>query len=595
MRISSAILPLLLTSLVALSGCGGDDSSSGSGGNFAPILSGTPPTQLLLGSSYDFTPKAADPDGDLITFSASNLPDWLSIDTTNGHIWGTPSQTDVGTTAEIVIDAFDQKNHTQLPPFQITVVDTAPGEVPEENQPPTIAGVPGSTATVGKVYTFAPTASDPDDDDLTFTATRLPDWATFTPSTGSLSGTPTSADVGTYSGIVITVSDGEHQVSLPAFTITVGTAAPENRPPTLEGTPSTNVTAGSVYSFRPVASDPDGDSLIFTIQNKPSWATFSATTGRLRGTPGSGNVGTTARITITVSDGELSTSLPSFSIQVAAPPNATPTISGTPPKTVTAGSAYSFTPTASDPEGAQLTFTIQNKPGWANFSASSGRLSGTPVAANVGSYEDIVIGVSDGTSIASLPAFTITVNSASNAPPTISGTPLLSVNVGSAYSFTPTASDPEGAKLTFSISNKPGWATFSSTNGSLTGTPGAANVGVTTNVVIRVSDGTNTVSLPAFAITVVAVGGGSTGSATLTWDAPTTNSDGSTLTDLAGYRVNYGRSSTQLDQTVQISNPGLTTYTIDDLASGTWYFAIRAYSDSGNVSEASNIASKTIP
>jgi len=77
---------------------------------------------------------------------------------------------------------------------------------------------------------------------------------------------------------------------------------------------------------------------------------------------------------------------------------------------VTAGSAYSFQPTASDADGDTLTFSIANIPAWASFNTSTGRLSGTP--ATSGTYGNIVISVSDGTASASLPVFSIQVQSA---------------------------------------------------------------------------------------------------------------------------------------------------------------------------------------
>src|SRR5688572_6632780 len=76
------------------------------------------------------------------------------------------------------------------------------------NAPPTIQGQPGSSILAGQAYSFRPTASDPNGDTLTFTAANLPDWATFNQSTNAVTGTPTGSDVGTYSGITITVSDG---------------------------------------------------------------------------------------------------------------------------------------------------------------------------------------------------------------------------------------------------------------------------------------------------------------------------------------------------------------------------------------------------
>src|SRR6185437_13434330 len=79
-----------------------------------------------------------------------------------------------------------------------------------------------------------------------------------------------------------------------------------------------------------------------------------------------------------------------------APSVSPPTISGTPDTTVVAGTKYSFQPSASDTSGDALTFSIQNMPAWASFDPSSGLLTGTPSASNVGSYQSIVISVSDG-------------------------------------------------------------------------------------------------------------------------------------------------------------------------------------------------------
>lgn len=85
-----------------------------------------------------------------------------------------------------------------------------------------------------------------------------------------------------------------------------------------------------------------------------------------------------------------------------------------------------------------------------------------------------------------------------------------------------------------------------------------------------------------------------TGSATLSWTPPTRNTDGSELTNLAGYRVSYGTSATALTSTIQIANPGVSSYTVSNLAPGTYYFAVRAYTSSGTESNNSNVGSKVI-
>jgi Putative Ig domain len=270
-----------------------------------------------------------------------------------------------------------------------------------------------------------------------------------------------------------------------------------------------------------------------------------------------------------------------------------PTISGTPPTTIRVKYWYNFRPTASDPDTAtnKLRFTVANKPAWAGFSIYTGTLYGSTTA--VGTWSNIRITVTDGTSKVSLPAFAITATASgtTNRPPTITGTPPTSVAVGSAYSFRPTASDPEGKTLTFSIANRPAWASFSTANGTLSGTPVAANVGTYSNIVIRASDGTATASLPAFGITVSSVG---SSSATLSWTPPTRNTDGSTLTNLAGYRIYYGTSASTLNRTVQIANAGIATFVVGNLTPATWYFSVRSYNSAGAESSSSAVVSKIV-
>lgn len=178
-----------------------------------------------------------------------------------------------------------------------------------------------------------------------------------------------------------------------------------------------------------------------------------------------------------------------------------------------------------------------------------------------------------------------------NQAPTISGTPPTSLAVGQAYDFQPSASDPDGDALTFSIQNRPQWATFSSSSGRLQGTPGAADVGQFTGVTISVSDGRASAALSAFSIAVNQI---AVGSATLSWTPPTTNADGTTITDLSGYRIYYGQSSTSLSQTIVISNPGTIRWVVENLSPATWYFAMTSFNVSGNESTRSAVVSRAI-
>jgi hypothetical protein len=274
-------------------------------------------------------------------------------------------------------------------------------------------------------------------------------------------------------------------------------------------------------------------------------------------------------------------------------PNRAPQVTGVPAATAQVGAAYAFHPGASDADGDTLSFQISNRPTWASFDTASGSLTGTPASNNIGTNGNIVITASDGTASVSLPAFSIQVQAApqANLPPVISGIPPASIVAGQAYSFQPSASDPNGDSLVFSISGKPAWATFNTSTGRLSGTPAPADVGTYNNIVIRVSDGTTMVALAAFSITVTQV---TNGSATISWIPPTQNTDGSALTDLAGYRIYYGTSPSSLDQNVELSNPGLTSHIVQDLSPATWYFAMRSFRTDGTESEVSNTVSKAI-
>ena len=178
-----------------------------------------------------------------------------------------------------------------------------------------------------------------------------------------------------------------------------------------------------------------------------------------------------------------------------------------------------------------------------------------------------------------------------NRAPTISGSPLTSVMQGTAYSFTPAAADADGNALRFSVANLPGWATFSSSTGRVSGTPSAAQVGTYSNITISVSDGSTSASLAAFTVRVVAT---ATGSATLTWNPPTQNTDGTPLSNLAGYKVYWGTSQNNYSSSVTVNNAGLSSYVVDQLTPATWYFAVTALNVAGDESGFSNVASKQV-
>jgi len=267
---------------------------------------------------------------------------------------------------------------------------------------------------------------------------------------------------------------------------------------------------------------------------------------------------------------------------------------GSPQWRAIAGRPYAYTPQVTNSSGRALTFRIVNKPSWVTFNPRTGGLSGTPPNV-VRYYAAIAISVTNGVTTARTPYFGIRVfPSNTSDKPTIAGTPVKSVTAGSPYAFQPSARDAYGEPLSFSVKNKPAWASFSIATGRLYGTPTKAQAGTYGNVVISATNGKLAAALPAFSITVNGGTSTGTGSARLYWLAPTKNTNGTALNNLAGVRIYYGTSASNLSHVVQVASPE-TAYTIGNLTAGVWYFAAAAYTTTGMQGRRSPVASKTIP
>lgn len=182
-------------------------------------------------------------------------------------------------------------------------------------------------------------------------------------------------------------------------------------------------------------------------------------------------------------------------------------------------------------------------------------------------------------------------NNITNNPPDISGTPTAEIKIGDAYSFTPVASDSDGDDLIFSIENMPGWSTFDSSTGTLSGTPSMGDEGTYDDISITVSDGSTNSSLPIFTVSVTQNG---SGSITLSWTPPTTNTDGSPLTDIAAYKFYYGVSEGNYPNQIRVDSPGITSYMIESLTPNTYFFVSTVINTSGIESRLSNVASMTV-
>lgn len=134
----SAFLPLV--PLAMCPGCGGGSSTDAAvsdapttqvaaapTGNVAPTIDGDANKVAQVGSEYNFQPSWHDADGDALTFTASNLPPWATLDPKSGQIHGTPGAADVGAYEGISITVADASHHVSSRDFSITVIGASNG------------------------------------------------------------------------------------------------------------------------------------------------------------------------------------------------------------------------------------------------------------------------------------------------------------------------------------------------------------------------------------------------------------------------------------------------------------------------------------
>ena len=260
--------------------------------------------------------------------------------------------------------------------------------------------------------------------------------------------------------------------------------------------------------------------------------------------------------------------------------NAAPVISGNPRNAVRIGDSYRFIPVASDADGDRLSFSV-NKVGTVCPSARLSLLCFLAFLSGCLGSED---------SAQRAPAAGGG-NGAANAAPVISGNPRNAVRIGDSYRFIPVASDADGDRLSFSVNNLPRWALFDPTTGEVFGQPLLGDVAGYAGISIRVSDGIDSSALAPFSIDVVQA---ALGSVTLSWTPPTENDDGSPLLNLAGYNIYYGVSRGNYPNRINIDNPGIAIYVVDNLTPGSYYFVASAINDIGVESNFSNEIEKMV-
>jgi hypothetical protein len=239
---------------------------------------------------YSETFQVQDVDaGDVVTLTPVTKPSWLNYNSSTRTLYGTPGSANIGN-HPVTMRASDGK---------ATVDSSLIITVNNVNRPPVITSTPITKADDYRLYSYTIAATDPDNDEVTFTPLSIPSWATFNTGSGLLSGTPRYFDIGTFE-VSIQASDG-YEDTTQNFSISV---ANTNDKPFFVSQPDTFIRLYNQYSYSIEVADVDeDDELTVSVVTIPSWMTYFDQAVILIGRPADSDLGK-ALVAIEVSDGK---------------------------------------------------------------------------------------------------------------------------------------------------------------------------------------------------------------------------------------------------------------------------------------------------
>ncbi|MBN2843992.1 MAG: tandem-95 repeat protein, partial [Sedimentisphaerales bacterium] len=314
--------------------------------NQAPVLEPISPLTVNEGSTLSFSAKATDVNDDILTFSIENAPAGASINSSTGSFSWMPDYEAAGT-YEFAIKVFDGLLYIGR---NVTVV------VKNTNRAPAINITGETTVRYNDGLKLSFTASDPDGDAVTVSATDLPGSAVINRSAGSIIWSTTKSSVGSYS-FIVTASDGkittDKQVTV---TIIDDQPQPTNTPPVIAAISDKVINEGESLNFAVSATDADGDNVTITATSLPSGAYFANNSFRWESIavlPG------TYSVTFIASDG-INSSTETVNITVSDV-NYKPVVDRIDTQKAIIGMPLTVTINATDPDGDILTYTLKTK------------------------------------------------------------------------------------------------------------------------------------------------------------------------------------------------------------------------------------------
>ena len=448
--------------------------------------------------SLNFAGNFADVDSDALTYSATGLPSWLTLNATTGALSGTSGSADSGV-YNITVSASDG-SFSASDSFTLTVNNE--NIAPIVSAPVTLDAIAEDSAaiTITSAQLLA-NASDADGNTLSVTGLTASSGTLSNNGSGTWSFTPAANDDSSVT-LSYSVSDGS---------LSVATSASLDLTPVNDAPTATNGSASgdedTVITGSLAATDVDSTTLTYSIVNGPANGTLTldAATGVYSYTPSS-NFNGTDSFTFKANDGTVDGNVATVSLNVASVNDAPVLTAAILDTSTEEDAAFNFvlpSNTFTDVDNAALTLTTSALPGWLSFNAATRTFSGTPTNANVGVF-NVTVTASDG-ALSVSDVFAITVTNTNDAPTVAVAIVDQAATQGAAFSYVVPAGTfadvDAGDTLTLSTLGLPAWLTFDAATRTFAGTPGTGDVG-TVNVTVVATDSAGVATSDVFAITV---------------------------------------------------------------------------------------------
>ncbi|GHU23659.1 hypothetical protein FACS189497_09610 [Betaproteobacteria bacterium] len=404
--------------------------------NHPPILGSHPPLVGDVRAVYTYQALASDADGDPLRYSLLYAPLGMSVDAATGLLSWQPDATG---TYRVNLAVEDDHGHMANQAFAI--------EVSDRNRPPVIDNPLPIRVPAGVDFGHDLQASDPDGDAMLYTmgsqavglVVDASGWVRWpSPQPGRYPVTVVVADVHgarTRQQLVIEVQAFPVFISYPVIRAT------------------TNVQ----YVYPAQAQDVDSPTLSYTLENGPASMSVDATTGIVRWTPpASGSF----PVILDAMDPEGNTGRQSYTIVVSDTANRAPEFTAVPVVYIAYPSAYSYTASASDPDGDTLLWTLKQGPAGMEIIPSTGRIT-WQFNQNISGVFPVEVEVYDRRGGVATQRYDLRVPSATNRPPTITSTPGGQVKVGATYTYPITTTDADGEPVSLQLLQAPTGMTLS--------------------------------------------------------------------------------------------------------------------------------------